>query len=588
MRTTRLSIYLLFAALLPLFAAAAYFVFYLSPNLKKLHLEEANVELRERMGLFMPVLVQNFPPKDALKFQRFVETLGKGNRTRITIMNLEGTVLADSDANPASLDNHRSRPEVLAALTQGAGTSMRYSQSVEKVMVYHARLFGSEGRKSGVARLSMPLKNVQASSQRFKRDAILLFAFGLFGSLLSGLWLHRQIATPIGQVTDTARAFKAKDYERRYLTPQQPDMAKLSLAVHGLGVLLRKHSHRAARERGRVDAILEGMGEGVVAVNRENQVLVMNASACRMLDVQAGEAHKISVEEAIRLPALFEVISKVRESGRPVLQEAMTYIEGDERFLTLNGSVFGRSDSSGVVVVLHDVTEIRRVEKIRQDFVANASHELRTPLTVMKGNLETLKEHEDMDAETRSKFIGRTVSQVEHLVELTQDLLSLSSAEQEDAVKSKTTVDLRDLLAGIASDFQGMIRERELRLDTEFEEGDFLFDSDPQALREVVSNLLHNAMKYTNAPGKIVLRLRHIDHGFAIEVQDSGIGIPKPDLGRIFERFYRVDKSRGGPQEGTGLGLAISKHLVERLGGSISVESRLGEGSLFVILFTNV
>ncbi len=531
--------------------------------------------------LFRPAFVDTAPSAD---LQPRLKQLAAESASRITLVRPDGVVVADSHELPARMENHATRPEIAQALaTRGVGVSTRPSPTVAVGMLYVARAVNSEdgSRVLGVVRTAVALDAVRQEQVAVQRITLITAVVACTAGLLLAYWIVSRIARPIRSLTRAAQAITAGDYSYKIETPSQDEFRLLADAFSHMCRELAKRLDDSLRYGDQLATVLGGMEEGVVAIDKQNRVLFANKAARRLLDFNAENVVKLPLWELIRHPEVQRAVADAM-GGAPDRTE-LELGGPDRRVLSLHITPLPGTPSSGLVLVFHDVTDLRRLERLRQEFVANVSHELKTPLTSIKAYAETLREGAIFDPEHNLMFVHRIEQQSERLYELILDLLSLARIESGqqpfDIVPLPLDVCLPEWvhLHGPAAEVKGV--QLQLEADNEPREA----RADEEGLRQIVDNLLDNAIKYTPEGGSVIIRWFADGDFVVLEVVDSGIGIARADQERIFERFYRVDKARSRELGGTGLGLSIVKHLALSFGGSVSVRSQPGQGSTFVV-----
>ena len=520
--------------------------------------------------------------------QARVVALGASLGTRLTVIARDGTVLADSHEEPAHTDAHGDRPEVVAARLTGRGAATRHSATVGEPMMYVAARLGPAEAPTGFARAALPLAQVEARVARLRAVGLLAALGAGLLALLPGLALARRISQPLGTMTAVARSIAAGDY-RAHVPPTLADdeMGSLARAFDSMAVQLRDRMDTITADHNKLAAILGSMVEGVVAIDGDRRIVHMNDVAGRVLRVDPRKTLGRPIDEVCKVAQVTETLTSTLEAPAPSTGEVRLATPGREQVLKLHASPLrdGGGALAGAVVVLHDITELRRLETLRREFVANVSHELKTPLTAICGLIETLIDDDEMEPGTQRRFLEKVQNQSNRLTTLVRDLLTLSRVESEDASLERARIDLRDPLRDSIRHLLAAGEEKGLVIESEIPEDAVPVLGDREALRQVVDNLLDNALKYTPAGGRVWVRLRREGERAVLEVQDTGIGIEPRDQARIFERFYRVDKARSRDLGGTGLGLSIVKHIMLAHDGQVAVESRLGEGSTFRVSF---
>lgn len=540
-------------------------------------------ELRRNALLLEGLMEDAFGAGSDPGLQRQVVRLGRATGVRITLVDTEGTVLADSDRDPELMDNHLGRREIRRAAEEGEGRAERYSDTVQHRMMYHALRVGGSRDPLGFIRVSLPLTQVEARLAAVRHNALVGALVAVAAGLVLGLVFARRVTRPISDMTEVAQAYAAGDYDRKVATTRQDEIGRLAASFNAMAESLERRMRTMAEERSKLSAVLGGMVEGVVAVDPGERILHMNEVAGRLLGARTQDIEEKTVQEVCRVPEVPEMLRAAMRSAEPVEGRARLAGRPHDRVLEMRASRLKSTDGRvvGAVLVIHDVTVLHRMEQVRKDFVANVSHELKTPLTALGGILETLRKDGSMPAETRDRFLDRMSVQVERLRNLVADLLTLSRVESGLGTMERRSVDLRETVTGSCRGLASMVETAGVMLNAELPPDPVPVQGDPAALQQIVDNLVDNAVKYTDQGGRVVVELARREGSAVLEVRDTGIGIEPRHQARIFERFYRVDKARSRDLGGTGLGLSIVKHLVQAHGGEIALESTPGRGSTF-------
>jgi two-component system phosphate regulon sensor histidine kinase PhoR len=510
--------------------------------------------------------------------------LGRSTGLRTTLIAQNGAVLADSDvAGP--LTNHADRPEVAAPLGESTAVERR-SATTGKVSRYLARALHDEGRPLGWMRVAADVESL-ADARSGVHTSILTFgAVALLLGAGASWWLARGLARPLENLEADASRLAAGDLELRVRAGGPAEVRRLAEGLDRMAGDLRQRLESQRRARVEVETILASMQEGVVAVDAEERVLLMNESAARLLGLGARLEGGTALWERLRFPELESALRAVL-SGRSSWHGDAPSPNQDGRMLSLSVARVAHGEGGqpwfGAVALLSDVTAIRRLEQVRIDFVANVSHELRTPLAAVMGALETLADPEQ-EPETRARFLDIANRNAARLQAIVSDLLDLSSIEAEGDRMALEPVRADAPLRTAAGALAGAAESKGLRLELPPQTPEPVWvRGNAQRLEQVFTNLLENAIKYTPKGGRVVARMRVGQKEVHVDVEDSGVGIPASALPRVFERFYRVDRSRSREMGGTGLGLAIVKHVVRAHGGTVSVRSEEGRGSTFSV-----
>ncbi|MHC4846054.1 MAG: sensor histidine kinase [Planctomycetota bacterium] len=504
---------------------------------------------------------------------------------RITVVGLDGRVLADSAENPAVMDNHGEREEILAA-GGNEPPLLRYSRTLQQEMLYYALpvRVGGDGAVLGFARLAVPAVDIRAQQAEL-RSAIMrgaLIAL-LVGALLAA-WLARSVQRPIQRISEFVGRIARGEQAAPLPAHGHGDLDDLAHAVNHMAKELDERFDRIARDQSEIRAILGSMAEGVIAVDAEQRVMVMNAMAAEMLEVSGEDARGKLLWEVTRITEVTGIVATCLGTNRAGVDEALLAREGGDRVLALTASPLGDGTTTwGCVLVLHDLSEMRRLETVRRDFVVNVSHELKTPLTAMRGFLEAVLEDPDLDPGKTQRFLTRAQDNTDRMVAIVGDLLSLARIEAADSALRMTRLDLRDIATECHAEAAGNAAMRNVQLQLDLPGEEIAVLGDRTALATALNNLLDNAVNYSPTGQRVRLYVG-ADHGEAwVAVTDQGPGIPPNETERIFERFYRTDKNRSRELGGTGLGLSIVKNVVTSHGGRVELDTALGRGSTFTI-----
>jgi two-component system phosphate regulon sensor histidine kinase PhoR len=508
--------------------------------------------------------------------QRYARVLG----ARVTVIAADGVVLAESDReSPREIENHAERPEVRQALAGGVGSDVRRSATVGRELLYVAVPLEREGQRRAVLRLALPIHDVDGARALVRRT-IAGGAFLAVGvAVVIGLFVSRRVTRRLREMEDAARRMAEGDFAQTVPVAGADEIAALGIALNRTAVALREKIERVADEQAKGRTILDGMIEGVVALDDRGRLLLLNPAARAMFGVEDSAPEGRSFLELIRQKGLLDLVEEVRASGRSARRE-LELGPPINRVVAARGAPLGLGPGPpGVLLVLHDVTELRRLERVRSEFVANVSHELRTPLTCIKGYLETLLDGALDDPGHARRFLEVAGTHAERLDRLIDDLLELSNIESGRVTLVPMRLDLGDVVGGVAAMFERQAGQKRQVLERAVPSG-LAVRADRDRLVQILVNLVDNAVKFTPEGGQVRIDAGPCPDGrVEVRVRDTGIGIPSTDLPRITERFYRVDRTRSREIGGTGLGLAIVKHLVQAHGGELRIESALGRGT---------
>ena len=556
-----------------------------SRSLRHFFIEQTASDLEARARLLEAQIREYLDPINREALDLWCKKTCKHALTRVTIMLPSGKVIADSEDNPATMDTHLDRPEFTEALRGKAGSSIRYSRTLEKNMMYVGIPIKSNDQILAVVRTSIPVSSLDEALKEVLGKIVIAGLIIAFLAACLSLVISRRVTYPIEQLRRWAESIADSTLPFKPPIDGSKEVRGLSAAMVHMVTQLRERIDTIQRHRNEIDGMLSSMVEGVIAVDTEERIISMNLAAAHMFSCEPDKAQGRSIQEAIRNPALHRFISSTLASKEPVEKDLVVYSDG-ERILNGHGTMLrdAEGNRTGAIVVLNDVTRLWRLENIRRDFVANVSHEIRTPITAIKGFVETLRNGSVQEAEDSERFLGIIEKHVDRLEAIIEDLLSLSRIERDmegDQVGLEKRR-LRDVLltAIQVCEFKSVPKRIVVELSCNEE---LVARINPELFEQAVVNLLDNAIKYSKDGGTIQVKATQINTEIIISVTDHGCGIEKEHVPRIFERFYRVDKARSRDMGGTGLGLAIVKHIVQVHGGRVSVESAPEKGSVFSI-----
>ncbi|MFN0152557.1 MAG: ATP-binding protein [bacterium] len=560
-------------------------------RLRQNWLHETEVALQSQATILREIARPTLVPRDSgaadpALLQESVRALGAEIAARFTVVRADGVVIADSQQEPAQMNSQLDRPEILAAHSHGVGVSTRRSESVDAMMLHVALRVEDDARIAGYARAALPLVSFDSQLRELTRPVIFGAALAAFLALLLGLYASWRVTSPLASITGAARAIAQGKFDERVAISARDEVGDLARSFSTMRDELERRVETITTDRSRVLAIISSMVEGVVAVDSDERIVHMNVVAGSLLGVRPEDAVGKRVWEATRFHEVNEALAQSMREGTSVRGEARLVGEKRDRVIEVNAAPLRGGDgaTAGAVVVLHDVTELRRLEEVRREFVANVSHELKTPLTAIRGIVETLIDDVAIEPAKREHFHRRIHDQTLRLSALVTDLLTLSRVESRESALDRAICDLREIAAESARAAAPAMEDKGLAFTVALHDAAVLVVGDRAALAQAINNLLDNAVKYTPAGGRVGFSLSVVVGMAHIKVQDSGIGIELREQERIFERFYRVDKGRSRDLGGTGLGLSIVRNVASAHGGRVSVESAPGQGSLFSIL----
>ena len=516
------------------------------------------------------------------QIQQTLKQIGQRTDTRVTLLTKDGVVIADSEFNASEMDNHRYRPEIIAANTADIGQSRRYSKTLQKPMLYVAVSAMASSGNLGYIRTALPTQRIDEEINYLRRVIIIAASLTALIALFIGYWLAMSFARPLRQMTLIAKNYAHGRYQLRIPSQRRDEIGDLARSLNQMADISSQRFDIIKTERDQLSTILKSMNEGVITVTSEGLITHVNAAACRMLRTSGerclGQALK-DIDGSDNLDQAFRQCQQQQTSVERIIQlDGYTF----SRHYRLHVTLLKQSHRADAILVLQDITAVQRIDKMRADFVANASHELKTPITAIRGFAETLIEDDTIDHAIQQRFMRKIHGQSIRLSALVSDLLALSRLESNDEAYN-TQVDLQRVVQRVCANLQAVAQTQKVTLELQTKDGPVTLLGDDNALGQMATNLIDNAIKYTAAKGTVTVALTVTEGLAVLAVKDNGLGIDESDQERIFERFYRVDKARSQSLGGTGLGLAIVKHIVQSHKGRLQLKSKLNQGSTFTI-----
>jgi len=558
--------------------------FYLAKILENSYLQTQQELLYRESNLIGQVVRLTEADLRMERLAKEVEMIAYNEEVRITVINSEGDVLFDNYSAPQGMENHLLRPEFQTALEGKTGISRRYSETLGEEMMYVAVPVTRGTEIIGAVRSAMNMEGIAGAIHQMWFSVLT----GLFVTLvISSIVVSRisfSITRPIEEITRVARNITQRQFASRVRIKATDEIGQLAGAINFMASSLEQQMREISENQQRLSGVLNNMTSGVMLVNEQRRIQLVNPAAEKLLGASGSDVvGKLHIEAGKNI-GLSQYIDRCLETGEKFREEVHVFYP-QERILDANFAPYlnFKGEAMGVVVVLHDITEIRRLEKMRSDFVANVSHELRTPITSIKGFTETLLDGAMYEEETCRNFLQIISDESERLYWLIRDILDLSKIEQKRITLQPQRICLQELISSAAALLREQAQRKNLTVRLPEPQPPIWLTADKDCLQQILLNLLANAVAYTPENGMIAIEAETEGKNVKLMVRDTGIGIPEEDLPRIFERFYRVDKARSRDSGGTGLGLAIVKHLVEILQGEIHVESSEGAGTTFTV-----
>jgi len=530
--------------------------------------------------IFVPMLANN---PNQTKIDSLTKELGRKIEGRITVMDKTGKVLADSyesEKDVPNMENHINRPEVAKALRGGVGKIARFSYTIKTDMLYVAYPIRDHTEIIGVVRLALPIIQLKRYQNRIIDIVLIGLWIALVFSLLLSLVFSSKVTKPLRQMMQVSKKISQGDFTQKIKAKTKDEIGELGQILNGMSLELSGKIDQINEDKSKLDSVLSNMTEGVLALDYGGKVLLVNDALSRMFELD--DTYGKLYYEVIRDYALNQFIREVLSTKQAKNMEISSF-HPQERELMVQSTLVGSQKKNTVfaIFVFYDITELKKVEKIRKDFVANVSHELKTPLTSIKGFVEALQDGAINNTQQASHFLSIISQHTERMNKIISDLLQLSLIESEEFQLKTEPFEIKEAIESVVSMLKSSAEKKSQNIEIKLYSEEQRVLADKYRINQALTNLVDNAIRYT--PEKGIIKIQTEDKGDLIEIaiMDNGIGIPSKDLPRIFERFYTVDKGRSRESGGTGLGLSIVKHIIEAHNGKVIVESELGKGSKF-------
>jgi len=494
---------------------------------------------------------------------------------RVTVIDSQGEVLVETDQDPAEMGNHLYRPEVQQAEATGSGTSIRASDTLGVDMIYAAVRVEAEGKTLGYVRAAIPERDLSDQLRVFGRTLLLVAVVAIIAAIALAVAIAETIARPIRRLSSFVRRLARGDLDQRLISTSVDEIGQLATDTMEMAQHLRDTISTLSTERSRLEAVLDNMTDAVIIADRQGVVSLVNPAALTMLRISHEAAVGRSLTQVVRQHEISNLWSACVTSG----ESQSEVVDLGDQLLQVTASPLEAMEPGACLLVLQDVTRIRRLEGMRREFVSSASHELRTPLASLRAIVDTLRDGAIDDRPAAERFISRMDGEIDALTQMVEELLELSRIESGEVPIQMTGIPVASFVLPPLERLRPQIERARLSLKVSLDESLPLVLGDTERLQQVVTNLVHNAIKFTPEGGTISLWAEHIADHVTVSISDTGIGIPDELQARVFERFFKADRSRS--TGGTGLGLAIAKHIVRAHGGRIWVTSTEGQGSTF-------
>lgn len=570
------------AILLITLTISSFFTFH---TVKEVHFANIEEKLTSEAYILSQVLSRDVQTGNIEHMKTLLEDMSDKLHTRITVINRQGKVLGDTSYDVTQMTNHLERPEIQAALRGDKGKEVRFSTTLMTDLLYVSQPIYNENQVIGVVRLSTPMKEVKDILQSINSNFLIAFIPGLMIALLLVYRTSVNITNPIKEIKNAAVDITHGMLDRSINIIRKDEIGELARAIDFMAMSLKEKISNIKNENIKMEAILSSVVNGIIAVDSQKNILFINPIAQKMLSISKTDITGKHLLKVIRNNKIDNMIKSILENtGYDENEIILNYPE--EKIFRLYSNAIKQTDSKeiiGIIIIIQDITEIKRLEKMRSEFVANVSHELKTPLTSIKGFVETLKSGaiEDHDAATR--FLNIIEDEADRLNRLISDILSLSELENKKSKPRLEVIDTANKIMEIVSMLQNQAGKKNINLQTNVAEDVNMLKGDQDQFKQMLINLIDNAVKYTPEGGNVEVTAYNSGSDVVIRIKDNGIGIAKDHIPRLFERFYRVDKARSRNVGGTGLGLAIVKHIALQLDCKIDVQSEVGKGTEFIL-----
>ncbi len=548
---------------------------YLAHSARNDHLDTLRTQLAEQALLIGDSSIPYFTDSQTQDLDGLAKRLGEQIGSRITIIEKDGVVLGDSEEAPSTMENHSNRPEVQQALSEGTGSSIRFSETVGYEMMYVAVPITVNGEIVGVARVSLPLTEIDKSLDHLSRIIIIGAVIAAVIAILLAFQILRITTEPIKKLTQLSLKMAQGGLDQEIQITSRDEVGELAGAFNQMAARIRETVALITNERDRMATILSTMGDAIFIVDSDSRITTMNKAAESIFQISEEKAKGRTFIEVVRDHELNKVLQSCQSTKKQ--QTGFVELKPKKQFLGIASTPL--PGEANCLILIQDLTELRRLETVRQDFISNISHELRTPISSVKALAETLSEGAIEDTTVAKDFLNRINAEADKLAQMVQELGKLSRIESGEAPLQKKLFEIVQPIEHAVERLRAQAERSGLNIETNIPSGLPQVLADESRVEQVLVNIIHNAIKFTPGGGRIKVSAEVKEDNLVVSVADTGIGIPADDLPRIFERFYKADKSRSGG--GTGLGLAIAKHIVEAHGGKIWAESVEGKGSTF-------
>lgn len=519
---------------------------------------------------------------------KIVNDVGEQLATRVTVILHTGEVIAETEAPLNEMENHLHRPELIQVREEGEGQAIRYSETLGAELLYYAVPLIDDRQIIGYVRLGITIHMLNEVNKKIWVVLLVSITAAFLLIIVLSFRITNEMTRPIEKVTAVANQLAKGNFKARASEVKNDETGQLSRSLNILAQNLEEITRTYEAQQERLETLIENMGSGLILINNKGEVSLINKSCKKIFHEDIDHWLTKVYHKVIPHKQIIKIVQEIFLSEKGQKKHIILPIQLEMRHFDVYGAPIissgGKESLKGIVLVFHDITELKKLEQMRKDFVANVSHELKTPITSVKGFTETLLDGAAEDEALRKQFLNIIWDESERLQNLIQDLLDLSKIEHSEFQLNWQRVDLSMLTDDVIVMLKGKAKQKDISL-TKVTEGSSTIEGDPLRIKQVMINLINNAIMYTPQGGRININVTETNEKVIFGVKDTGIGISKQEVSRVFERFYRVDRARSRNSGGTGLGLAIVKHIVEAHQGEIIVDSEVGKGTLFAICF---
>jgi two-component system phosphate regulon sensor histidine kinase PhoR len=552
--------------------------FYMVDSTRNTQINHLETQLTNEARLVAEISLPSFADSGRQsELDSIAKTTGKEIQTRITLIAKDGTVLGDTDQDPLTMENHATRPEVVAALSSGVGQSTRYSATLHKDMMYVAVPVMNEGQVLGIARVALPLTTVESwvnSAVMIIVSAIAIVAI-LF--ILAAALIARIITRPVRRITKAAEGIATGKLAQQIPVRTNDEIGRLGHAFNKMSSNLHKLVEEISTERTKLQTVLTNMADGVVMADAEGKIILANQASERLFNFREKDAITKPLIEAIRDHEADAVLKLCLRTGQT--QTAQFESVMSKQFLRAIAIPITEGNFTGALLLFQNLTELRSLQTMRRELIGNISHELRTPIAGIKAMVETLKGNAIDDKEATMNFLTRIDSEVDRLAQMVSELTELSHIETGKAELRIAPTDLNLLIEEVVARLNPLAQRQQVTITIDLAANLPIVKADKERISQTTINLIHNAIKFNHPGGRVTVSTKANTESAIVSISDTGIGISKEDLPHVFERFYKADKARS--KGGSGLGLAIAQHTIQAHGGNIWARSEEGKGSTF-------